>query len=392
MRFQHVVVVGLGWLLAVVVGCTSGESKRISGISNFVPTFAFDSIAFDSKVENSKAENAEVEDSEVVEPSEITEQSESPGLSLGNFSDRTRTSLQEILPKLPWKRKPSEPSPNLHGPDVLAPLTEKEKAELGVAEWPRAASLKPRFRVGKPRISKITQFRTRSIQGDGLEVDEFRSIDAELEGMYATNSDAATRGLDALLADADAMSELDSFATDSASAEMIVLRATPAASAFQPSAPKAQTSLGLIQHRDRSFKVSDDVSIRSLPFVSGDQTPPAVEPAKGLPASSLSWRERLQKYPVTQDQTSNSVATLIQPEQTELRVLRMTAVTPEDRSVRVAPQASIRSIGSPTFVRGEHPDVLQSPRSPSIELTDPLPTNRRVYSSGKFSEEKTFNR
>lgn len=388
MRFQHVVVVGLGWLLAVVVvGCTSGESKRISGISKLLPTFAVD-----SEVENPKVENSKAEDSEVVEQSAITEQSESAGLSLENSSDRTRTSLQEILPKLPWKRKPSERSSDLHSPDVTAPLTEKEKAELGVTEWPRAASLKPRFRVGKPRIPKVTKFRARSVHESEIEVDEFRSIDAELEGMYATNSDSAARGLDALLADADAMSELNSFTEDSTSAEMIVLRATPDVSAFQPSDPKSQASLGLIQLSDRSFKVSDDVSIRSLPFVSGDQSPPAVESAKGLPASSLSWRERLQKYPVTQDQTSSSVATLIQPEQTELRVLRMTAVTPEDRSVRVAPQVSIRSIGSPAFVRGEHPDVLQSPRSPSIELTDPLPTNRRVYSSGKFSEEKTFNR
>ena len=379
MRFQHVVVVGLGWLLAVVVGCTSGESKRISGISKLLPTFAFD-----SEVENSKAE-----DSELVEQSGITEQSQGTGLSLGNSSDRTRTSLQEILPKLPWKHKPSEISPNLHSPDVTAPLTEKEKAELGVTEWPRATSLKPRFRVGTPQFPKVIEFPARSVHGSEVKVDEFRSIDAELEAMYATNSDSAVRRLDALLADANAMSELNSFTEDSTSAEMIVLRATPDASAFQPSDPKSQASLGLIQLRDRSFKVSDDVSIRSLPFVSDDQSPPAVESAKGLPASSLSWRERLQKYPITQDQTSNSVATLVQPEQTELRVLRMTAVTPEDRSIRVAPQVSIRSIGSPAFVRGEHPDLLQSP---SIELTDPLPTNRRVYSSGKFSEEKTFNR
>lgn len=379
MRFQHVVVVGLGWLLAIVVGCTSGQSKRISGISKLLPTFAFD-----SEVENSKAE-----DSELVEQSGITEQSQGTGLSLGNSSDRTRTSLQEILPKLPWKHKPSEISPNLHSPDVTAPLTEKEKAELGVTEWPRATSLKPRFRVGKPQFPKVIEFPARSVHGSEVKVDEFRSIDAELEAMYATNSDSAVRRLDALLADANAMSELNSFTEDSTSAEMIVLRATPDASAFQPSDPKSQASLGLIQLRDRSFKVSDDVSIRSLPLVSDDQSPPAVESAKGLPASSLSWRERLQKYPITQDQTSNSVATLIQPEQTELRVLRMTAVTPEDRSVRVAPQVSIRSIGSPAFVRGEHPDLLQSP---SIELIDPLPTNRRVYSSGKFSEEKTFNR
>ena len=42
MRFQYAVVIGLGWLLAVIVGCTSGESKRISGLSSFVPRLAFD--------------------------------------------------------------------------------------------------------------------------------------------------------------------------------------------------------------------------------------------------------------------------------------------------------------------------------------------------------------
>lgn len=375
MRFQHVVVVGLGWLLAVVVGCTSGEPKRISGISDFVPSFVFD---------------LKSESREVVAQESVAEQTEIVGSTTEDREVRNRTSLQEMLPQFSRKRKPTEQLPDFHGPDVTAPLTEKEKAELGISERPKAASFKSWFRIGKPRIAKAAKFRARSVQATEEGADEFRSIDAELEGLYA--SDSAVRGLDALLADADAMSELDSFADDSASGEMIVLRATPDASAFKPSDQTAQASLSLIQPRDRGFEVSDDVSIRSLPFAAGEQEPEAIEPSKGLPASSLSWREQLQKYPVTQDQKSHSVATLIQPKQTELRVLRMTAVTPEDRSVPVAPQVSIRSIGSPAVVRGVHPDVPPSDGSADTEFSGQLPSNRPVYSTKQNSQEKTLNR
>jgi len=383
MRFQHVVVVGLGWLLAVVVGCTSGESTRISGLSNFVPSFVFDS----------KVESPEItKQAEMAEPSEVAEQSKSAGKSFEDLQDRTRASLHGILPKLSWKRQPSEHAPDLDGPDVTAVLTEKERAAPGGSGQSRVASLKSRFRIGKPRISKAAGFRARSIPANEVAADEFRSIDAELEGLYATDSGSAARGLDALLADADAMSELDSFGNDSAEEKMIVLRATPDVSAFQPSDENSQASLNLIQLRDRGFKVSDDVAIRSLPFVTGDQESPAIEPVKGLPASSLSWREQLQKYPVTQDQKSNSVATLIQPKQTELRVLRMTAVTPEDRSVRVAPKVSIRSVGSPTVVRRVHPAVSPGGHTTPANLADPHSSNRRVYSTGQYSQEKTLNR
>ena len=376
MRFQHVVVVGLGWLLAVVVGCTSGESARISGLSSFVPSFVFDSKA---------------ESPEITEQTEVAEQSRLAGKSFEELQDRTRASLQGILPKLSWKRQPSEQAPDLDGPDVTAVLTEKERAAPGGSGQSRVASLKSRFRIGKPRISKSAGFRARSIPANEVAADEFRSIDAELEGLYATDSGTAARGLDALLADADAMSELDSFGNDSEE-KMIVLRATPDVSAFQPSDQNSQASLNLIQLRHRGFKVSDDVSIRSLPFVTGDQESQAIEPVKGLPASSLSWREQLQKYPVTQDQKSNSVATLLQPKQTELRVLRMTAVTPEDRSVRVAPKVSIRSVGSPTVVRGVHPDVSPGGHTAATDLANPHSSNRRVYSTGQYSQEKTLNR
>ena len=376
MRFQHVVVVGLGWLLAVVVGCTSGESARISGLSSFVPSFVFDSKA---------------ESPEITEQTEVAEQSKLAGKSFEELQDRTRASLQGILPKLSWKRQPSEQAPDLDGPDVTAVLTEKERAAPGGSGQSRVASLKSRFRIGKPRISKAAGFRARSIPANEVAADEFRSIDAELEGLYATEPGSAARGLDALLADADAMSDLDSFGNDSEE-KMIVLRATPDVSAFQPSDQNSQASLNLIQLRNRGFKVSDDVSIRSLPFVTGDQESQAIEPVKGLPASSLSWREQLQKYPVTQDQKSNSVATLLQPKQTELRVLRMTAVTPEDRSVRVAPKVSIRSVGSPTVVRGVHPDVSPGGHSAATDLADPHSSNRRVYSTGQYSQEKTLNR
>ena len=375
MRFQHVVVVGLGWLLAVVVGCTSAEPNRTSGISNFVPSFVFDSKSESPGV---------VEQESVAEPTEIV------GSTTEDPEVRNRTSLQEMLPKFSRKRMTAEPLAELHGPDVTAPLTEKEKAERGGAERPKAAPLKSWFRIGKPRIAKVAKFRTRSVQANEEGADEFRSIDAELEGLYA--SDTAIRGLDALLADADAMSELDSFADDSAPGEMIVLRATPDASAFQPSDQTAQASLSLIQPRDRGFEVSNDVSIRSLPFAAGEQEPEAIELNNGLPASSLSWREQLQKYPVTQDQKSHSVATLIQPKQTELRVLRMTAVTPQDRSVQVSPQVSIRSIGSPAVVRGVHPDVPPSDGSAATEFSGQLPLNRRVYSTKQNSQEKTLNR
>ena len=376
MRFQHVVVVGLGWLLAVVVGCTSGESARISGLSSFVPSFVFDSKA---------------ESPEITEQTEVAEQSKLAGKSFEELQDRTRASLQGILPKLSWKRQPSEQAPDLDSPDVTAVLTEKERAAPGGSGQSRVDSLKSRFRIGKPRISKAAGFRPRLIPANEVAADEFRSIDAELEGLYATESGSAARGLDALLADADAMSDLDSFGNDSEE-KMIVLRATPDVSAFQPFDQNSQASLNLIQLRNRGFKVSDDVSIRSLPFVTGDQESQAIEPVKGLPASSLSWREQLQKYPVTQDQKSNSVATLLQPKQTELRVLRMTAVTPEDRSVRVAPKVSIRSVGSPTVVRGVHPDVSPGGHSAATDLADPHSSNRRVYSTGQYSQEKTLNR
>jgi hypothetical protein len=377
MRFQHVVVVGLGWLLTVVVGCTSGESPRISGLSSFVPSFAFDS---------------QVETSEVTEQAKVEGQLEDNGSSVVGSPERTRPSLQEILPKLPWKRNLSEHNLGLHGPDAMVPLTEKEKAELGVSDWSRTNSLKSRFRIGKARMSKGSNFRMRPVQANEEELNEFRSIDAELEGLYATNQGSAARGLDALLADADAMSalELDAFAEDST--EMIVLRAIPDVRAFQQPDQQSPASLSLIRPRDRSLKVGDDVSIRSLPFVGENQEAPSVEPTRGLPASSLSWRERLQKYPVTQDQRSSSVATLVQPEQTELRILRMTAVTPEDRSIRIAPQVSIRSIGVPTVVRGVHPDALQIEHPLSIEVADQAQSNRRTNSSGQYSPEKTLSR
>lgn len=360
MRFQYAVVIGLGWLLAVVVGCTSGESKRISGLSTFVPRFAFDSLD---------------ENSEVANQARLEGSSEGSGSLAGDPPGPTRNSLKNSLPQLPWKRKPSEHVPDLHGSDLMSPLTEKEKAELGIFDRPLGASFKSPFRVGKAEMFKISKFWKRSIQANEEELNERPSMDA-------------------LLADADVMSAVDSdsFAEKSVSADIIVLRATPNVRAFQQPDRTSPASLSLIQPRDRSLKVGDDVSIRSLPHFAGNQAAPPIEPPMGLPASSLSWRERLQKYPVTQDQRSSSVATLIQPEQTEFRILRMTAITPEDRSVRIDPQVNIRGMGRLTVVRGVHPDALQSGLQAAVEVAGQAQSNRSNNSNGQSSQEKTFNR
>jgi hypothetical protein len=353
MRFQHAVVFGLGWLLPIVVGCTSGESKRISGLSSFVPSFTFDTASETSEV----AERLAVSGSPIDEPEE-----------------NAGTPFQAILSKLPWKR-----SAVSHGPDLMVPLTDKEKAEIAFPDRRRAVSLKSRIRIGKARLQKSH---------------ELRAIDAELEGLYANNQGSAAQGLDLLFADADAMAalELDAFAAESAAAEMIVLRAIPDVRAFQQPVPKSPASLSLIQPRDRSLKVKDDVAIRALPSVPEGQEAQIIEPAHGLPASFLSWRERLQKSPVTQAQRSSSFATVIQPPQTELRVLRMTAVIPEDRTVHIAPQVSIRSIGSPTVVRGVHPDALHTGHQPTAVVADQVQSGRRVHSTGQHSLDKMLNR
>ena len=364
MRFQHAVVFGLGWLLPIVVGCTSGESKRISGLSSFVPSFTFDTAS----------ETSEVAERPAVSGSPIDEPEENAG-----------TPFQAILSKLPWKRSAAS-----HGPDLMVPLTDKEKAEIVFPERRRAASLKSRIRIGKARIQKSHEFSANEKQVNEFRANEFRAIDAELEGLYSNNQGSAAQGLDLLLADADAMAalELDAFAAESASAEMIVLRAIPDVRAFQQPVPKSPASLSLIQSRDRSLKVKDDVAIRALPSVPEGQEAQFIEPVHGLPASSLSWRERLQKSPVTQAQRSSSFATVIQPQQTELRVLRMTAVIPEDRTVHIAPQVSIRSIGSPTVVRGVHPDALHTGHQPA----DQVQSGRRVDSTGQHSLDKMLNR
>lgn len=360
MRFQYAVVIGLGWLLAVVVGCTSGESKRNSRLSSFVPKFAFDSLD---------------ENLEVTKQARLDDPSEGSGAVAVDPPGSTRNSLKNSLPQLPWKRKPSEHVPDVNGSDLMSPLTEKEKAELGIFDRPLGASFKSPFRVGKAEMFKISKFWKRSIQANEEELDWRPSMDA-------------------LLTDADVMSAVDSdsFAEASASAEIIVLRATPDARAFQQPNRTSLASLSLIQPRDRSLKFGDDVLIRSLPDVAGNQAIPSTEPPMGLPASSLSWRERLQKYPVTQDQRSSSVATLIQPEQTEFRILRMTAITPEDRSARIDPQVNIRSMGGLTVVRGVHPDALNSGLQSAVEVAGQARSNRSNNSNGQSSQEKTFNR
>ncbi|MGY8748541.1 MAG: hypothetical protein ACKVHR_10865 [Pirellulales bacterium] len=353
MRFQHAVVFGLGWLLPIVVGCTSGESKRISGLSSFVPSFTFDTAS---------------------ETSEVAERLAVSGSPIDKPEENAGTPFQAILSKLPWKR-----SAVSHGPDLMVPLTDKEKAEIAFPDRRRAASLKSRIRIGKARLQKSH---------------EFRAIDAELDGLYSNKQGSTAQGLDLLLADADAMAalELDAFAAESAAAEMIVLRAIPDVRAFQQPVPKSPASLSLIQPRDRSLKVKDDVAIRALPYVPDGQKAQFIKPTHGLPASSLSWRERLQKSPVTQDQRSSSFVTVIQPRQTELRVLRMTAVTPEDRSVYIAPQVSIRSIGSPTVVRGVHPDALHTNHQPTAVVADQVQSGRRDHSTSQHSLDKTLNR
>ena len=364
MRFQYAVVIGLGWLLAVIVGCTSGESKRISGLSSFVPRLAFDLLD---------------ENSEVAAQASLEVTSEYGGPLVVDPPEPSGNSLKNSLPQLPWKRKPSEHVPNLHGSDLMPPLTEKEKAELGIFDRPLGASFKSPFRSGKVQLPEISNFWTRSIQANEEELDEGPSVDALLANAYVMST-----------------VEPDSFSENPASVETIVLRATPDARAFQQTDRKSPDSLTLIQPRDRSFKVGDDVSIRSLPQVEGNQAAPSIDPIMGLPASSLSWRERLQKHPVTQNQRSSSVATLIQPEQMELRILRMTAITPEDRSLPIAPQVNIRSIGSLTVVRGVHPDVhpdaLQEGLQASTEVAGQPQSIRSNNSNGQYSQEKTFNR